>query len=241
MTRAPAWLTATPYAHRGLHDGNRAVPENSLPAFEAACLRGFGIELDVRVLADGRAVVFHDATLDRMTGQSGAVIDRTAADLASIALNGPTPAFIETLEKTLQQVAGRAPLLIEMKGDDAGDPAVLARAVAEALDGYEGQAAVMSFEQDLLDAFAARQTGRPLGLTAEGTSEAALKAHEPALALPVSFVSYNVMHLPNPFVARCRADGLATLSWTVRTPEQRRHSDAHVDQITFEGFDPGAA
>ena len=46
------------YAHRGLHGGG--VPENSLAAFELACKKGFGIELDVQLSRDGKVMVFHD-------------------------------------------------------------------------------------------------------------------------------------------------------------------------------------
>ena len=45
---APAWLVATPIAHRGLHDERR--PENSLIAIEAAVQRGFPIEIAVQVM-----------------------------------------------------------------------------------------------------------------------------------------------------------------------------------------------
>ena len=52
------WL----YAHRGLHDGNKAVPENSLAAFRLAVANGYGMELDVQLTADHHLVVFHDNT-----------------------------------------------------------------------------------------------------------------------------------------------------------------------------------
>ena len=55
------WL----YAHRGLHDGNRSVPENSLEAFRRAAEAGYGVELDVQLTRDGMLVVHHDASLKR--------------------------------------------------------------------------------------------------------------------------------------------------------------------------------
>ena len=64
------------YAHRGLHgDG---VPENSLEAFELACQAGFGIELDVQLSSDGEVVVFHDYTLNRMTGVDKKLCERSS-------------------------------------------------------------------------------------------------------------------------------------------------------------------
>ena len=64
--RAPDWLRAKPFAHRGLHDALR--PENSLAAIDAAVTAGFPVEIDVQESADHRAVVFHDWHLQRLTG-----------------------------------------------------------------------------------------------------------------------------------------------------------------------------
>ena len=55
------WL----YAHRGLHDGNHQVAENSLEAFRRAVEAGYGMELDVQLTADDQLVVFHDKSLKR--------------------------------------------------------------------------------------------------------------------------------------------------------------------------------
>lgn len=46
------------WAHRGLHDKKRGIPENSFPAFRAAIEAGDGIELDVHLTKDGQLVVF---------------------------------------------------------------------------------------------------------------------------------------------------------------------------------------
>ena len=44
------------YAHRGLHNREKGVPENSLMAFELAARGGFGMELDVQLTQDGQVV-----------------------------------------------------------------------------------------------------------------------------------------------------------------------------------------
>ena len=77
----PAWLTARPIAHRGLHDAANGVVENTLAAAEAAIRAGFAIECDVQLSADGEAFVFHDETLDRLTDASGALIEKTAGEI----------------------------------------------------------------------------------------------------------------------------------------------------------------
>lgn len=51
------------YAHRGFYTKDQSIPENSLPAFQRAVSKGFGVELDLQLTADGQVVVFHDDTL----------------------------------------------------------------------------------------------------------------------------------------------------------------------------------
>jgi glycerophosphoryl diester phosphodiesterase len=59
-----SWLTARPIAHRGYHDMNNRVWENTLSAFERAAQKGYAIECDVHLSSDGVPVVFHDTTLN---------------------------------------------------------------------------------------------------------------------------------------------------------------------------------
>ena len=233
------FLTARPIAHRGLHDGNLARWENTASAFDAAVARDFSIELDVQLSADGLAMVFHDDTLDRLTGRNGPVAAWRAAALGALPV-GRTADTIPTLAETLARVGGRVPVVIEMKDNGARNND-LARAVARDLAGYGGPAAVMSFEQDLIAAFAGTGSPVPVGLTAMGVGEAALAAHQSAFDLGIAFVSYHVAALPNRFVETVRARAMPVITWTVRTPQEIALTRAHADQMTFEGFDPDAA
>jgi len=230
-------LTRRPIAHRGLHDGNVECMENSLPAFEAAVERNFAIELDVQLSADGVAMVFHDESLDRLTGESGPVAERTAQELRAVTFTG-TDAWIPTLAETLAFVGGRVPVVIEMK-DNGDRNRQLALAVAGDLVGYAGPVAVMSFKKHLLAFFRESGSPVPFGLTAEGIGAPALAEHEEALTLGISFVSYHVKALPNAFITRVRDDlGMPVITWTVRTPEDVEVTRLHADQMTFEGFIP---
>lgn len=227
------WLTARPIAHRGYHDGNVDRYENSLSALRAAADRGFAIECDVQPTADGDVVVFHDGTLDRLTGVSGGVRERTSAELEAIPL-GDTPDTIPTLAGALRVVGARVPIVIEMKGPIA--PSYV-DAVLRSLRTSECPSAVMSFDHDLV--LAALDRGVRVGLTAEGTTDDEFAQHA-EIAHQVEFLSYNVDHLPNPFVDNFRTSGRPVITWTVRTPSQRKRSNQHADQMTFEGFDPSA-
>ena len=108
------------YAHRGLH--GEGAPENSLLAFKRAVDAGFGIELDVRFSSDKKLVVFHDATLERVTDVTGRVAEKTAEELQNIRLLG-TEERIPTFLEVLGVVDGAVPLLIEIK-EDAGEGGV---------------------------------------------------------------------------------------------------------------------
>ena len=231
---APDWLTARPIAHRGLH--GPGLPENSLGAFEAAIEGGFAIECDLQPAEDGTPMVFHDPVLGRLTGEDGRVDGRNVSELTAMRLAG-TNERVPTLPAMLELVADRVPIVLELKGPQA-DPARFVRAVAEALAGYGGRAALMSFDHDLARMFGADVPDRPRGLTAEGGDEA-FDAHTAIYGeADLSFVSYHVDALPCRFVSQVRGRGDPAITWTVRTPEQVATTMRHADQMTFEGFIP---
>lgn len=128
------------YAHRGLHGAE--IPENSLAAFEAACKEGYGIELDVQLSRDGQVMVFHDDTLERVTGTQGKLCDLDAKELQRLRLNG-SDQTIPTFCEVLALVNGRVPLLVELKGETM-DTSLCAK-VAELLAAYPGKYCIESF------------------------------------------------------------------------------------------------
>lgn len=71
-------------AHRGCCE--RELPENSMPAFEKAISKNYGIELDVHLTKDGSLIIFHDHTLWRMCGKKGRVEELTEEELTSCRL-----------------------------------------------------------------------------------------------------------------------------------------------------------
>ena len=146
-------------AHRGLHNAER--PENSLPAFAAAVEAGYGIELDIRLSKDGELVVFHDDTLERVTGAEGRVDSKTASELAEIKLCG-TNYGIPTFREVLELVSGRVPLLVEIK-EDAFKYGVTEKA-AEVLADYSGEYIVESFNPLAITRFRELVPSVPTGL-----------------------------------------------------------------------------
>lgn len=244
------WLIARPIAHRGLHDAAAGVIENSLPAAEAAIALRFGIECDVQLSADGEAMVFHDFVLDRLTDQSGAVASLKADKLAAITLRG-SEARIPTLSDLLDLIAGRVPLVIEIKSRFDGDLALTRRA-AEIVSARAGQPIVFkSFDPEIVTALRDIAPAIPRGIIAmndytydDYAHLDAGKRHAMANLLHFTesrpdFLSWKVSDLESAAPYLCRnALGLPLMAWTVRTPADREKAARHADQMVFEGFTP---
>ena len=121
------WLIARPVAHRGLHDAQKGVIENTPSAFAAAIAGGYGIECDLQISADGDAMVHHDEVLGRLTDGNGRLDALTAAELKRVPFKATADRMI-TLAELCDLVDGRAPLLIELKSRFAGDRRLVGRA-----------------------------------------------------------------------------------------------------------------
>jgi glycerophosphoryl diester phosphodiesterase len=241
------WLTARPVAHRGLHGSG--IAENSLSAAAAAMAANYAIELDLQRSADGEVVVFHDETLDRLTAETGELSARSAAQLAAIKLKG-TGDHIPRLAELLRLVAGKVPLVLELKSPWNGDT-TLARTVAEQLMGYEGPVGVMSFDPDLVEALKVHAPGLPRGIVAERRYlhphwkflTPARKRHLGMLLhlwrTKPHFVAYAQFDLPAvaPWIAR-NILGMPLLTWTVRVERERERVARSADQIIFEHIRP---
>jgi glycerophosphoryl diester phosphodiesterase len=245
---SPAWLTARPIAHRGLH--NRTdVLENTISAARAAMAHGFGIECDVQLTADGEAVVFHDFTLDRLTTGQGAVADMTAAQLAAVPFKA-TSDRIPTLGEFLGVLGGRVPLICEIKSAFTGDLR-LARRTAEVVKAYDGPVALKSFDPAIVEALRHLTPEHPRGIVGENAFDdpewaviPAPRRHAMANLTHYNetrpdFLSWQVRDLDAAVPFLCRhAVGLPVMTWTVRTPEHRALAAAGADQMVFEGFVP---
>ncbi len=231
-----SWITSRPIAHRGLHDRQNGIIENSLSAIRAAVANGFNIEVDLHPARDGTPMVFHDFWLNRLTGMEGAINMLDAAQLQETRLTGSGDT-IPTLTQLLDTVQGRTGLVIELKGIEGADAGFVSE-VGRILKSYAGPAAIMSFDHWLLRDARRDAPDLPLGLTAGG-DQGKQSIHE-AIAAEVKpdFLSYSLRDLDCPFVASFRASGKPVISWTVRSPNDASRSALYADQITFEGFDP---
>jgi len=247
--RAPDWLTARPVAHRGLHDRNRGIIENMPGAMIAAVASNFAIELDVQLTADGEAMVHHDDALGRLTEGSGTLLGMTAAQLKRVTFKD-TAERMMTLGELCTLVAGRVPLVIEVKSHFDGDRRLVMR-IAEVMASYRGPAAVMSFDPDQVIAIRELIPELPRGIVAQRSYDDSYWTKltpaqrngmlylRHAMQTQPHFVNYwvNQLPAPAPWIAR-NIFGCPLLAWTVRTLEQRQRAARYADQMVFEGFLP---
>ena len=242
-------FTRLPFAHRALHDRAQRRPENSPGAIRAAVAAGYAIEIDVQGTADGQAMVFHDEDLMRLTGTPGLVKDQTAAALSRIVLRDCDDT-IPTLPEVLEMVAGRVPLLIEIKDQTdrmADTDGRLEQAVAAALQGYSGPVAVMSFNPHAIANMARLAPHIPRGLTTS--------AYDPEAWAPLSperctelrdiadydrvgacFISHEAADLHRARVAELKSQGASILTWTIYDAMMEEKARQVADQITFERY-----
>ena len=130
------------YAHRGLHgDG---APENSMEAFRRAKAAGYGVELDIHLLADGNLGVLHDSNLKRITGLEGYIEELTTEELKNYHLEG-TEETIPVFSQVLELFSGCAPLIVELKCV-RNNYAALCRTACKMLDDYNGSYCIESFD-----------------------------------------------------------------------------------------------
>jgi len=251
-SRAPGWLTAAPVAHRGLHDHAKDIIESTPSAFTAAMAKGFAIETDLQLSADGEAMVFHDDTLARLTERAEDIRTLNAAELKTVRFKDTADRMM-TLGELCEMTNGRVPLVIEIKSRFDGDRRLIQR-IAEIVRAYKGPLALMSFDPDQVIAIRDYLPEVPRGIVAERYyREEEWRVLPPeqvrgmlhlrhAFRTRPDFVAYwiNELPAPAPWIAR-HIFGCALLTWTVRTQDQRDRAARHADQMIFEGFVPDTA
>ena len=231
------------YAHRGLHDVEK--PENSMAAFRAALDAGYGIELDIHLLADGNLAVIHDSALLRTTGQEGNVEDLTTADLENYILLGSAET-IPQFRHVLDLYAGNAPLIVELKSVN-NNHAALCEAACKMLDSYDGLYCMESFDPRVV---AWLRKNRP-DICRGQLSENWMGKKMPVPAILRWAMTYHIANIytrPD-FIAYKFTDrkafgtgicrkwmGLQGVSWTLRTKEEYDIAVKEGWIPIFEGF-----
>jgi len=229
------------FAHRGLWDLSKGIPENSMPAFQAAVANGYGIELDVHLTRDRKLVVFHDNSLKRICGVKGTPETSTYDELCVLRLSG-TEERIPLLSEVLSMVSGRVPLLIEMKLPDLSTG--LCSYLKDELSRYEGPFLIESFNP-----LGLRRIRKELPdvMTGQLATKYGAKVRIPyPLKIASAALLFHVISRPDFIAYNFRAaDGLSltinrrlyhtpTFAWTIRSEEDLKVCDNEYDAIIFE-------
>lgn len=239
-------LTGWDYAHRGLHDNEHGIPENSMAAFQRAVDKGYGIELDVHLTADNRLVVFHDDTLTRMCGINKKISGFLYSYLQQLRLLG-TGEGIPLFKDVLALVDGKVPLIIELKVDGSNQN-LLCPLVWQLLSGYKGSYCIESFHPFVLQWFKRHQPQVVRGqLSCNFFKE---NPHCDIVLFLMSnlmtnffthpdFIAYKYLDLKNPAVIYNRKlFRIMTVVWTIPGKPTYDRFKGKVDAMIFEGFEP---
>ena len=233
------------YAHRGLHD--ETAPENSMAAFQRAVEAGYGIEMDVHLMADGNLAVIHDSSLKRTAGLDKIITELTAEDLPLCKLEG-TGESIPLFTDVLKMVDGKVPLIVEIKSERDNCNAV-SEAVCAALKGYNGIYCVESFDPRVVSYVRKHYPDFVRGQLAHNS----LGEETPFPWILRFLLTYNLMNFMSApdFIAYRYKDrktlsnflcrrfwGLQGVSWTL-TDEEQWHTAVDEGWIPiFENFEP---
>ena len=233
------------YAHRGLHDPEKGVPENSMAAFAAAVEKGYGIELDVQLTKDRIPVVFHDFSLKRVCSAEGRVKDYTFEELQQFAIAG-TKQRIPRFADVLRLVDGAVPLLVELKCPDLGCD--VCRYADQELQKYNGSYTIESFSPLALLWY---RLHRPEVLRGQlAMNYQRQEGHYGLERVASRHLLYNFFSKPD-FIAYDIRDRRALskticrnlfhcpcAAWTVRSAAQLKQVQPYYDCFIFEGFCP---
>lgn len=227
-------------AHRGLHNAKKGIPENSLAAFAEATARGYAIENDIHITKDGKVVVFHDNTLERMCGVKVRIEDLTLEEIKKYRLLD-TEEKIPTLKECLDLVDGRVPLLIEFKCDLKNYKELCASA-DKILSQYGGKYFIQSFfpgapywyrknRKDIM-------RGQLSSTFGKKTFGFLLTGFVLNFFARPDFVAFDYNHKNNICFRLQKLLGAFPVVWTLRKQEQLAEGQKTFEAYIFENFIP---
>ena len=237
------------YAHRGLHDNNNHVPENSLMAFKLAVDKGYGIELDVQLTKDKVAVIMHDYRLKRACGLDAMVYDMDYEELLSYRLFN-TDEKIPTLKEALSCIDGKVPVFIELKVPNKARESC--QIVSNELEAYRGFYAIKSFNPFVLLWYKKHKPNVVRGQLSSDFIKKRPKEFQGSILryfllkhmffnvfTKPDFISYNHMFKKSLSFTICRSlYKLPTVAWTIRSEKEMKDCQPYYDIFVFEAFKP---
>lgn len=240
MKRNVNFLTKGLIAHRGYHNIEKGIPENSIFAFEEAIKKNFIIELDVHLLSDENVVVFHDDNLKRMTGVDKQIKNIDYQTISKLNLQN-TDEKIPLLKKVLELVDGKVPIIIELKYDVKCG--LLEKEVANLLQNYKGKYAVKSFNPFSIYYFKKNYPEIIRGqLVSDLKNQKISKVKKCFLKSMIfnkitkpDFISCNIDIINSKNIQKFRKSKLI-LGWTARSKDELEEAKKYCDNVIFENI-----
>lgn len=238
-----SWLKHDFIAHRGFHNQNLNILENTKEAFEYALQKEFSIECDLNMLKDGTVVVFHDKNLNRLCSVDKDLKDLSIHEIRNIRLKDKKSSII-TLEELIQIVKGKKPLLIELK--PFNNPKIFVDRVMDVLKDYHGPYALFSFHPMIvyqlkkkyphvirgqISSFYKEDTMNPI-------ARMVLKRMWLNLLTKPDFISYHNKDLPNKYATRFYRKKGVVISFVAQTEKEFTRIRSLYHNVVFEHFEP---
>lgn len=233
------FLKDTLIAHRGYHDKESGIPENSIAAFKRAIRYNYTIELDVHLTKDNKLVVFHDNNIKRMCGVNKIIENCTYNELLKYNLLD-TKYKIPLFEEVLKLVDGKVGLLIETKTSKFNG--CLEKELSKRLDNYNGLFAIQSFNPMSVLWFKKNKKDYIRGLLASdfknrkdisNLRKNIIKTLITDIIIKTDFISYDLRALPSKYVESKRKSKLI-LGWTIRNKKDYEKAIKSCDNLICE-------
>lgn len=239
MVKDVSFIKKCPFSHRGLH--NNIYPENSMGAFINSIKNNYGIELDVQLTKDKKAVVFHDEFLERMTGYKGIINNMTYNEICKLRLLN-TDEKIPLLLDVLDIINNRVPVLIELKA--LGDAIYMSSEVYKIVKNYEGKFAIQSFNPRVLLWYKENANNIIRGQISFDYKDTVIKWYKKLflrgmilnIKTKPDFVSYDIKSIQSQRVQLIRKK-MPVITWTILDCKQYKKASKYADNIIFEGID----
>ena len=224
-------------AHRGLHK-NKIIPENSMLAFKAAIEKNYAIEFDINITKDNQIVVFHDDDLNRLCNKKENIEDESYDFLKDLNLYESNEK-IPLLKELLDEVAGKIPLIIEIKKHK--NIGLLENILLEMLKEYKGEYFICSFEKDILLWLEKNKPKEIRGLIFESLPIKFKKYEKIAFLYKyfkskADFISLEDKLIDSSIYDFCKKKKLDILVWTIKDKKSFQNIDKKVSAVIFENF-----
>lgn len=228
-------------AHKGLHDVNEGIPENTIVAFEKAIQQNYPIELDVHLTKDKKVVVIHDDNLLEMTGVDKKIKDLTYDEISMYEIKN-SDQKVPLLEDVLRVVKGKVLLVIELK--TYYNIGLLERELVKVLEGYDGEIAVQSFNPFCLAWFKKNKPEYIRGLLSSDfrfhrysfVKRVILKGLWLARVGKPDFVAYDINALNDRIISKIKRMNAKVIGWTIDDAEKLKKAETLCEGYIFENL-----